>query len=123
MKMGLVIYATSVHHMADFYAHVLELEVKDMEADYALLADEDFELVLLTTDVSKRACKTDAARETTPMKPVFFVCASLDVLKDRIAAKGGTVYQPKAWEFGGRQVCDGHDCEGNIFQLRVRRNV
>ncbi|MEC8080978.1 MAG: hypothetical protein VX148_05795 [Pseudomonadota bacterium] len=123
MKTGLVIYAASVHHLAGFYAHVLELEVKEMETDYALLADDDFELVLLATEVSRSIAKTYVAREATPIKPVFFVGASLEVLKDRVAAKGGALYQTKVWEFGGRQVCDGHDCEGNIFQLRIRKNV
>ncbi len=31
------------------------------------------------------------------------------------------IYTPKDWGFGGHLVCDAHDSEGNIFQLRINK--
>ncbi|MCC5904552.1 MAG: hypothetical protein JJT87_21795 [Halomonas sp.] len=83
----------------------------------------DAELVLLETEVSKKALSTDNAREDTPIKPTFFIDIPLELISEKIKEQGGAIYQPKGWSFGGRQVCDGCDCEGNIFQLRVGKNA
>lgn len=123
MKTGLVIYASSIERLIDFYSHVLELEVIESDNTYALLNDDSFELVLIETEISKKSKNSYEPRETTPLKPTFFIDSSLGVISEKIKDKGGFVYSPKNWEFEGRQVCDAHDCEGNIFQLRVNKNA
>ena len=35
-----------------------------------------------------------------------------------IAAELGGAVNEREWEFEGAKVCDGHDPEGNVFQLR-----
>ncbi|MGO2240206.1 MAG: VOC family protein [Halomonas sp.] len=123
MKTGLVIYSSSIHRLAEFYCHVFGFEVFEKDESYALLIAGSFELVLLETEASKKALSTDKAREDTPIKPSFFIDAPLELIGEKIKEKGGAIYQPKSWNFGGRQVCDGCDCEGNIFQLRVGTNA
>jgi hypothetical protein len=119
MKTGLVIYASSIEKLAIFYAHVFDLQMIESDHSYALLVGGDFELVLLETEVSKKGLNVFEARENTALKPTFFVDVPFEVISERIKKKGGVVFPPKNWTFGGRQVCDAHDCEGNIFQLRV----
>ena len=123
MKTGLVIYSSSIHRLAEFYSHVFGFEVSEKDESYALLIAGSFELVLLETEVSKKAAITGKAREDTPIKPSFFVDTPLELVGEKIKERGGAIYQPKSWNFGGRQVCDGCDCEGNIFQLRVWKNA
>jgi hypothetical protein len=79
--------------------------------------------VLLETEVSKKASSTGKAREDATIKPSFFIDVPLELVGEKIKEKGGALYQPKSWNFGSRQVCDGCDCEGNIFQLRVGKNT
>lgn len=122
MKTGLIIYSSSIHRLVEFYCYVFGFEVFEKDESYALLMAGGFELVLLETEVSKKAFGTDKAREDTPIKPSFFIDVPLELVGDKIKEKGGAIYQPKRWNFGGRQVCDGCDCEGNIFQLRVGKN-
>ena len=119
MKTGLVIYTSSIEKLATFYVHVFGMQMIESDRSYALLVDGDFELVLLETDVSKKGLSAFEARENTALKPTFFVNTSLEFIEEKIKAKGGVVFSPKNWTFGGRQVCDAHDCEGNIFQLRI----
>ena len=123
MRSGLVIYSSSIHRLAEFYCHVFGFEVFENDESYALLMAGNFELVLLETEASKRALSKDKAREDTPIKPTFFIDAPLELMSEKIKQKGGAIYQPKSWNFGGRQVCDGCDCEGNVFQLRVGKGA
>lgn len=122
MKAGLVIYTASIHQLTGFYAQVFELEVIESDNSYALLTKGDFELVLLETETSRQALDSHEARSNTAIKPVFFIDVPLEQLGDRIKALGGALHPPKNWSFGGRQVCDAQDCEGNIFQLRIKKD-
>lgn len=121
MRAGLVIYASSTSRLAEFYAHVFELDTIESDNAYALLTKGDFELVLLETEVAKKTLHPHEARTNTPIKPAFFVDTSLELIGKKIKAKGGTLHPPKSWAFGGRQVCNACDCEGNIFQLRIKK--
>ena len=123
MKTGLVIYASSVEQLMAFYAQVFELDIIESDNTYALLNKGSFELVILETEISKNVKNTYKPRENTPLKPVFFIDSSLSDISGKIKEKEGFVYSPKNWEFGNRQVCDAHDCEGNIFQLRVSKSA
>ncbi len=123
MKAGIIVYAVSIYRMTSFYSYVFGLEVIEDDDTYALLTGGEFELVLLETEASKSSIISFKPRETTPIKPVFFVELPLSLVSERIKDKGGSVYPPKHWDFRGHQVCDACDCEGNIFQLRINRNA
>jgi predicted enzyme related to lactoylglutathione lyase len=57
-------------------------------------------------------------REDTPLKPVFGV-EDIAHARQRAAELGGAMNAvEREWEFEGAKVCDGHDPEGNVFQLR-----
>ena len=57
-------------------------------------------------------------REDTPIKLAFGV-KDIAHARDRAAELGGAMRAlEREWEFEGVKVCDGHDPEGNIFQLR-----
>lgn len=123
MKSGLVIYASSIVRLTEFYTYVFGLDLLEGDNSYALLSDGDFELVLLETELSKQTATSFQPRESTPIKPTYFIESTLSDISKRIENKGGYVYPPKNWEFGGRLVCDAYDCEGNIFQLRIGKHA
>ena len=76
--------------------------------------------MLLVTDVSSKLTTTEA-RTATVIKPSFFTDTSLEEISNRVIQHGGKMFAPKPWEFGRRQVCDGQDNEGNIFQCRIAK--
>lgn len=122
MKSGFVLYCAQIQRTAQFYQQVFGLVAEEMDSDFALLTAANFELVLLVTPQSRAASPetTDPSpRESTPIKPTFFVDETLANLTSLIRKNGGIVFDSKSWEFGGRTVCDATDCEGNVFQLRI----
>jgi hypothetical protein len=126
MKSGLVIYSSRLESLVDFYSTVLHLDVVEQDNTYALLEAVGFELVILETTISKNSKSNEAAispREDTAIKPTFFIDETLDDISHKIGSKGGALFKPKDWEFSGRLVCDGHDCEGNVFQLRLLKSA
>jgi predicted enzyme related to lactoylglutathione lyase len=57
-------------------------------------------------------------REDTPIKLVFSV-ADINAARKAAVKEGGAINPVgREWEFEGAKVCDGHDPEGNVFQLR-----
>ena len=57
-------------------------------------------------------------REETPIKLMLPV-ASMAEARQAAVLQGGQVKPPDAqWTDQGCVVCDGHDPEGNVFQLR-----
>lgn len=126
MQTGLAIYANQLERLLEFYQTVVPFELMERDADYALLKHGDFELVLLETEVSKDFKSVEPSsspREQVALKPTFFVDSDLESLAKKIHALGGGLREPKDWTFGGRQVCDGWDSEGNIFQLRLKADA
>jgi predicted enzyme related to lactoylglutathione lyase len=58
-------------------------------------------------------------REDTALKLIFGV-SDLVETREQVAANGGELNGPgAAWVMGTDRVCDGHDCEGNVFQVRA----
>jgi len=120
MNSGLVIYVASIDRMVSFYSDVFGFEFVEKDNSHAVLLLQGFELVLLETPTAKHFSLLVEPRENTSLKPVFFVDTPLEVLSERIKEKSGATFPQKTWHFKGHQVCDAYDCEGNIFQLRIR---
>lgn len=121
---GAVLYAKDVARIGEFYAAVTGLVETRRERDFLVLERDGFELVVLA--IPEQIAATIAIgdpprrREETPIKLVFLV-ENIDAAKKRVADRGGGMNPPdREWRFGDWRVCDGHDPEGNVFQLRER---
>ncbi len=120
--MGAVLYAKDLGRVVPFYASVTGIEVQAVEKAFAILGSGPSRLVVVRIP-AKIADTIDIAmppkpREETPLKLVFAV-DDIAQARDRAAELGGAVNAIESeWEFEGARVCDGHDPEGNIFQLR-----
>ena len=119
-----VIYAKDVAHLSAFYARMAGLTITHAEAGHASLESAVLELFIVAprADIAAtiQIARPPVPRENTPLKFVFPV-ASLANARG-LAAEGGGALKPAAaeWEFNGHRHCDGHDPEGNVFQLRER---
>ena len=122
LRNGLVVFASDVKTMSEFYRYVLGFSVSTVDELFTTLISGEFELVLLETEVAKAANDQRVGvdeRASVPIKPVYFLECSFKLLTERITTRGGHVRPPKNWLFGGRIVCDCTDPEGNIFQVRL----
>ena len=119
---GAVIYAKDPKRVAAFYEHVANMRVCHTDNEHVELQSGSFQLVVL--QIPERIAKTiqiaspPERREDTAIKLVLFVQS---IAQGRAAAVqfGGILNSPeREWRYQGATVCDGHDPEGNVFQLR-----
>jgi len=121
-KAGAVVYAKNLSRVSEFYAGVLDFKVSHIEADHVVLESSDFQLVVHSIPqaiASQIDIATPPVRRTeTPIKLVFFV-PSIVASRAAAAKLGGELNPPeREWRFDQCTVCDGHDPEGNVLQLR-----
>lgn len=126
-KLAAVLYAKELPRMAAFYAGVCGLGLDRTEADHMLLSSAALQLSLVQIPAHIAAdIHIDAPprrREETPIKLAFHVPR---IAAARVAAPalGGVIDAPeREWLFQGYKVCDGHDPEGNVVQLREREGA
>jgi predicted enzyme related to lactoylglutathione lyase len=119
---GAVLYAKDLDRLVEFYSSVAGIEPQAIEKGFAMFGSRPSQFVILRSP--KRIADTiDIAtppepREQTPLKLVFGV-ADIAHARERAAELGGAMNAvEREWEFEGAKVCDGHDPEGNVFQLR-----
>jgi predicted enzyme related to lactoylglutathione lyase len=121
---GAVVYAKNLDKVGAFYAAVTGFVVTHSAADHMTLAGESFQLVIVAIPASIAAgieiADPPVRREDTAIKLMFAV-PSLSAARKVVAAHGGEL-NPIEWEWQseGVRVCDGHDPEGNVIQLRER---
>jgi predicted enzyme related to lactoylglutathione lyase len=121
---GTVLFAKDMDAMAGFYSAVAGLLENQRGSDFVLLEHGSFELVVHA--IPKRIAasiviaRPARRREGTPIKPVFLV-HSIGAVRPLVAELGGELNPPgREMRFRGWRACDGHDLEGNVFQLRER---
>ena len=119
---GAVLYAMDLRRLVEFYSAVACLDVQSVQEGFAVLSGESSRLVIVR--IPKHiAASIDIStpperREDTPVKLVFSV-EDIAIVRNRAAERGGAIAAvEREWEFEGTKVCDGHDPEGNVFQVR-----
>jgi predicted enzyme related to lactoylglutathione lyase len=119
-RIGAVLYVVDVERTALFYATLLAMARLHAEADYAVLADDDFELVIHAIPAQYAADIVIATppepREDAPIK-LSWTVESLDRCAEHAVRTGGRLFEG-AWSWRGFRIRNGCDPEGNIFQLR-----
>lgn len=117
-----VIYAKDVARVSTFYARVAGLNATHTEADHTSLESPALQLYIVAMNPAIAAkveiAQPPAVRENTALKFIFPV-ESLAEARRLAAECGGALKSAQAeWAFNGWRHCDGHDPEGNVFQLR-----
>jgi hypothetical protein len=122
LRAGAVVFAKDVPKMAAFYRAVLSIDVLESEATHVLLGSRLIELTLhaippeIAVDIS--IDDPPSRREDAAIKLMFPV-ASITEARVTAASLGGIIDpEDRVWEFRGTRVCDGHDPEGNVIQVR-----
>jgi predicted enzyme related to lactoylglutathione lyase len=121
-KSGAVIYAVNITRMREFYTNVTGLHLTYTEADNMILESDGMQLVIVKIPqeiaVTIEIQSPPICREDTPIKLIFPV-PSIHEARSMAARYGGELNSAeKEWSFQGNRVCDGHDPEGNVFEVR-----
>lgn len=118
-----VLFAKDMARLAQFYEHVTALVLVAQGNDHVLLEAAGFQLVVhaIPTGIAKGITISSPphVREDLPLKLALPVHSLADARE--AAARLGGELQPakKEWQARGFVACDGHDPEGNVFQLRM----
>jgi len=120
---GAVVYAKDLKRVSHFYAELAAWPVAEDEPGHVVLQSPAFQLVVVAVPPAIAAriaiASPPARREDTAIKLCFPV-ASLAAARSAAARLGGGLLGPeREWEFRGSFVCDGHDPEGNVIQVRA----
>ncbi len=122
LKPGAVIFAMNLELVAKFYEELVPMAVAHVERNHIVLESERIQLVIHA--IPKRVADSidiaelPVVREQTPIK-LFFPVSSLAEARVKAALLGGRLGPSQnEWEARGFRACDGHDPEGNVFQLR-----
>ena len=121
---GVVVYAKDIDKVSAFYAAVTDLAVVEVEPGHVVLEGGGFQLIVVA--IPSRIASTieisspPEPREETPIKPIFVV-HSIAAARSLAVVHGGQFNAVESeWEFHGCRVCDGHDPEGNVLQVREK---
>jgi catechol 2,3-dioxygenase-like lactoylglutathione lyase family enzyme len=119
-----VLYAKDLDRMVAFYT-ALGLSLDELgRGDYAVLiggAGLELSIIQIPEHIASQIRLSDPpqARESTPIKLVFFV-PSIDETLTAASLLGGRLKEgAKRWQFRGHTVLDAVDPEGNVYQLRA----
>jgi predicted enzyme related to lactoylglutathione lyase len=119
-RAGAVIFAKDLARVTEFYCQVMGMARQMQDAEHAVIASADLQLVVhaipeaIAADLvimSPPPLRTQAAIK------LFFTVPSLEQAAAEAQALGGALHGYR-WNGPGFVACDGHDCEGNVFQLR-----
>ena len=121
-KPSAVVFAKDVAALAGFYSQVAEMKPVHSDNDHVVLETDGFQLVV--HGVPPHIARTihistpPQLREATPLKLCLPV-GSIATARAQAAALGGLIAPPaREWSARGFTACDGHDPEGNVFQVR-----
>lgn len=119
---GAVVYAKDVSRVRAFYEAVVGFAATELASDHVVLRLPAFELVIVEIPRAIADSFEIAApplrRSDTAIKLVFPV-DGIAAARTLARRHGGELDPPeKEWVFQTFRVCDGHDPEGNVIQLR-----
>jgi predicted enzyme related to lactoylglutathione lyase len=117
---GILVYAKDTDRLADFYRALLGLAEVHRGDGLVVLRAPGFEMVVhgIPAHIAAQIAitKPPELREEAALK-FFFPVPGLDAAAATARSLGGRVFEDQ-WQGHGFVVRNGHDPEGNIFQLR-----
>lgn len=119
-RAGAVIFAKDVARVTEFYCQVMGMARQVQDAQHAVIRSADLQLVIHAIPEAIAAelviASPPSLRAQAALK-LFVTVPSLEAAAAAAQALGGGVHGYR-WNGPGFVGCDGHDCEGNVFQLR-----
>lgn len=119
---SVILFAADVPRMTEFYQTVAGMSFVSGDDRHSVLELEHLQLVVHAVGGKRKPVA--GARGRVKIRRDANVKISLPVgsiksARERAAALGGRLHlADREWEARGFRACDGHDPEGNVFQVR-----
>jgi catechol 2,3-dioxygenase-like lactoylglutathione lyase family enzyme len=112
----LILFTGDVDRLAAFYRDILGLRVLEASPGWCVLDAGGVKLALhgIPKEIAGEVSDPPKVREDSYWKPTFIV-DDLAATLAQLAAHGVTMSTPRT--FGPRTFSDGHDPDGNVFQI------
>jgi len=124
-RVGALIYARDPARLSEFYQQLLGMRVLNTTAEGQVIESADMQLIIHAIPSHIAAAVTVSSppepRERQAIK-LFFTVPSLVGAAVVATSLGGSLFGPE-YEGPGLKLRNGHDPEGNIFQLRESASV
>ena len=119
---GATVFAKDVERVSRFYEAACSLVVSVREPGFHVLENGPLQLVVVSIPehIAReiQVSLPPQRREDTALK-LMFVVASIASAREAALERGGIIDPPeREWQFQAMRVCDGHDPEGNVIQVR-----
>jgi predicted enzyme related to lactoylglutathione lyase len=116
-----VIYALGLERLSAFYQQLLGMRLLHADAEHHVIESPDMQLLVHAIPPHIAATITLPApvlpREDQSIK-LFFTVPSLAAAEALVGRLGGALFGPQ-YPGPGITIRNGHDPEGNVFQLRM----
>jgi len=121
---GIILFVKDVDRLKHFYIDHFNLEVaEETPSEWVLLQAGNCQLGLhrMGADYLKKDNSTEKIDNNT--KLVFDIDEDIFITHEVLAEKNISLTEIKTWEGYPYWVCDGEDYEGNVFQLRMKKQT
>lgn len=119
-RAGALIYAKDIERLSSFYRELLGMQLRHADAEHHVIASADMQLIIHAIPAHIAATITivtpPEVRDEQAIK-LFFTVPSLAGAAATASAHGGALFGQE-YAGPGFKVRNGHDPEGNIFQVR-----
>ncbi len=121
-KPSVVVFAKDVAGLATFYKQVISMAEIAGDEDHVVLEADGLQLVIhgfpKQIANSIQISVPPEIREDSYIK-VCFPVEAIELARSKAKELGGLIgAKNKEWAARGFRACDGHDPEGNVFQVR-----
>jgi catechol-2,3-dioxygenase len=121
---GIILFVQDVDRLKHFYSNHFNLTVaEEITSEWVLLKAGHCELGLHKIGADYLKPGESTVRVDTNTKIVFDIDEDLFVIHRVLTEKNITLTEIKTWDNFPYWVCDGEDYEGNVFQLRMKKQA
>ncbi|PCE29903.1 VOC family protein [Burkholderia ubonensis] len=113
-----LLYVHDVASLKSFYLRCFDLRVvEEIDGEWVVLDAGNVELALHLAGPAFRRAVASVRPDATHVKLVFSIESDIDAHRERLARDGVAVREVKRYEGFPYRMYDGHDPEGNVFQV------
>ncbi len=119
----LILFVKDIEKIKTFYINDLHLElIEEISSEWVLLKAGQCEIGLHKTGDEYADKADEGLQRENNTKIVFDIDTDIYLLREQLTGKNVSLREIKTWDGFDYITCDGEDPEGNVFQLRQRKN-
>ncbi len=120
----IIIFVKDVERLKNFYAGILQLEiVEEINNEWLLLRAGEGNVALHKTGNQYQERDHSEIKFESNTKIVFELVEDIRKVRDALLSQNTVIGEIKTFDNYDFWVCDGQDPEGNVFQLKQKKEL